>query len=1189
MLIVYKIHHHSQEPVLLDIDHPPQTPQSTADAFTPHRSPPYSSHSATSMRRPLLNAQTWESPAFLKRNQFISGYEAFVTEEEAEFPDNDRRKRPKFGRGSGQWRFADTTPSPEKEPDTDGLEVASPPRPQYEEQAICNTAGLELRGSQKIEDHARVTVEEQGIREPSEDLEGKSKLNGQLNEVGQQMHQEVSEDVDNRTPSNAPPSPPSTTAELSEAKALGATTATNEAAPSSPHSIYTGSRSSESNQASGVEAEGDSQLNNSDDAAFSGPASDFGLDGSVFSRNQQSSKEHFATNTTTEESVRGEDDDAVIRSPEQEARSPSVSDTEEVHRRHDEEPSTIVESAHEFQIPDDDDSVQNFEHDAVGQDIRDPLGVPPFPSDQLRGQQVLEGPSSHAVKTVANLELQGLPPESMAVTTVDRAPSVVEPLNGELELAEPQETNKGKAELTTQPSKALVSRNEIINLESDSDEDDAAQMISQQHTRSPSIASDVPVAISPTNHSDFLTPVGIATFEEPPSLLLSTSKPSFAEQPKDAVPQLILASRKPLDQMGLHTPPSQTPSPSITEDVIDDSLQSIMGVEISSIQEEPRSSTALGQLPDIGKQVYNLESAPDPSTDQSGLETGVRETSLSDEPAEIRSQKENSLIAEQSFSPQPTSVEFSPKPTPSTTTKAESQSSFVELAATVQDSARAPTSKSQLLTPDETQRTSFASQPSFNSLLSTSDNENLPTLRLTQVRSAEPALLKAHQISREPSPTISIPPLEKHEIPSETQRSDQKASVPQRPPTLIERLKAMKRLSSQTPQRTGDANAISPWFAPKRPSIVVPDSEAESEIEILSENDRKSIKQNVTAKLQTPEKQHYLAKSFIRSPPQPEGIHSIASSPGYLPPSQPPPPGFRTSLSYFVPLATLRSHFTLAVDVVAIVLSATSITRATSGPTDYNQTIYITDPSSSVIRSPVITAQIFRSHNKCFPLVEEGDALLLRDFKVQSFQRQLSLLSTQSSAWAEFRGDADVQVRGPPVEFGAEERGFARGLRRWWAGLDRGAKDGLRDGVPKDKKGWAIPLDRKLNGRVLPNERRLINNKDNSNAKIKKEGITGLGVDLPGSQGKTRISSKRERFLEVKVDLTSSQGKMRKAPPKERSLEFDGIMESTEQPKRILRPRGVRGKTERSESPLKALSRRSETVFTGGLGEPESE
>lgn len=199
------------------------------------------------------------------------------------------------------------------------------------------------------------------------------------------------------------------------------------------------------------------------------------------------------------------------------------------------------------------------------------------------------------------------------------------------------------------------------------------------------------------------------------------------------------------------------------------------------------------------------------------------------------------------------------------------------------------------------------------------------------------------------------------------------------------------------------------------------------------------------------------------------------------------------------------------------------------------------------------------------------------------------MLSTQSSAWAEFRKDADVQVRGPPVEFGAEERGFARGLWRWWAGLDHGVKDSLRGGVPKDKKGRAIPLNKMHNGRVLSNERRLIDNKDNFNLDIKKEGIAGLGVDLPGSQGKTGKPFKREKFPEVEVDSASSQGKMFKASPKERSLELDGVLESTEPPKRVLRPRGARGMTERSESPLKALSRRSGTVFTGGLGEPELE
>ena len=147
-----------------------------------------------------------------------------------------------------------------------------------------------------------------------------------------------------------------------------------------------------------------------------------------------------------------------------------------------------------------------------------------------------------------------------------------------------------------------------------------------------------------------------------------------------------------------------------------------------------------------------------------------------------------------------------------------------------------------------------------------------------------------------------------------------------------------------------------------------------------------------------------------------------------------------------------------------------------------------------------------------------------------------------------------MQMRGPPVEFGAEERGFARGLWDWWASLDDDARKQFEDAVPEYKKpkGAAKTTKSKAGG-------------NKSDAPIKKE-IEGLGVDLPGSQSKKRESMK------------------------ERSLGLDGVgerdmvHESIEAPKRVLRERGARGANGRSES---ARESRFGTVFTGGLGEPD--
>ena len=459
-----------------------------------------------------------------------------------------------------------------------------------------------------------------------------------------------------------------------------------------------------------------------------------------------------------------------------------------------------------------------------------------------------------------------------------------------------------------------------------------------------------------------------------------------------------------------------------------------------------------------------------------------------------------------------------------------------ELPSTVPDSFDNITSKSQLLTPSSTQRTNFVSQSSSVSFHSAPENDTLPTPRLTQGASA--GIVPPQPLG---PPEDSTPP--------------KAPAPPKKTSALIEKLKEMRRLSNQSPKpRSNNASILDPWFAPKRLSQVVPDSEDESEAESSPEREAREEKPKIVGRQlpQTPEKP--LAKSFIRSP-QPQYISSIQSSPQYLPPSQIPPPGFRTNLSYFVPLASLTSHFATAVDILAIALFSTPVTRASSGPRDFNQTLYITDPSSSTLHHSITTVQIFRPNDRCFPLVQKGDALLLRDFKVQTFRKRPSLLSTKSSAWAIFRKGAEVQIRGPPVEFGAEERGFARGLWDWWASIGDDARKRFENALPEYRKpnGTSKTTESKAGG-------------EESDVSIKKEELEGLGVDLPNSQTKRRESMK------------------------ERSLALDGVEEkdmvheSIEAPKRVLRARGAKGASGRSES---ARESRFGTVFAGGLGEPD--
>jgi hypothetical protein len=73
--------------------------------------------------------------------------------------------------------------------------------------------------------------------------------------------------------------------------------------------------------------------------------------------------------------------------------------------------------------------------------------------------------------------------------------------------------------------------------------------------------------------------------------------------------------------------------------------------------------------------------------------------------------------------------------------------------------------------------------------------------------------------------------------------------------------------------------------------------------------------------------------------------------------------------------------------------------------------------------------------------VQRGNVVLLRNFKVQSQKRKCMLLSTESSAWAVFfvqreKGgevsEINVEVVGPPIEYGPEENGHIIELEKWW-------------------------------------------------------------------------------------------------------------------------------------------------------------
>ncbi len=1078
MLIRYQIQRANQEDVSLDIDHPSPSPEPPVQGSTLSQSPPYNSHIPTTIHAPKLASQLWASPAFLKRSHFsISTYDPFA---EAEFPDNDRRKKTKFGRGSSEWKYSERTPSPEKEGETATFDMPSPSDMGEPDRMIDSTS---ISSAQRL------------LGETTND----------------QTAREVTAQGDTNGATIAQPSSPDTTSEPPEG-----TPEDSVPTESSPVVQYISSASSQpassSSEVSGSEQDeimqdvGDYQPDDNDAGVFSGHASDFGLDGSVFSRVEQTSKATANTGEYVEEVKdrrSAEVEPTTVRHMEplvpEEVRPSDPGHTAEDY------PSTIKESMHEFMIFNGHDSEQG--PNLPGEHAAQKTQLPPFDyPEPLESEQAWDefvtGDGAASEKGSHRLTADKASPEDRDQTILGKA---LDAKVTQLERAGDEEEE---------------SENDRESQEDDSEGEEVQDEVESEDEYSQDEESSQEEELQDGQIPEEDTQRDKAGLEEP-------------LEPKTSAVEIIDLESNDEDEQ-----PAQprSPEPVAPEPVMAESDQKDSGPSQTDSFAMPQR-----EIPPSGGQ-----EAPRNKSSSPAVTADTKEFTL--QPART---EQKSLFREPTSSSQPSKAAQSPP--------------LEELPSTVRDTYDDPSSKSQLVTPSDTQQSDFVSQLSFSSMQTLPGGDTLPTPRLTQGTSAGivPPALFSLPASQEPL-GLQPPAAE-----TETKAIEIKPSTPQRAPNLIDKLKAMRKLSSQSSRRSSDVSATSAWFAPKRSSQIVPDSEAESEVESLSGNDR-SVAQDVTSVGQTPKKQKPSANAFKSSPAQPTTAASIVSSPGYLPPSQPPPPGFRTNLSYFVPLATLLAHFTTTVDILAIAVSSTPVTRATSGPKDYNQTIYLTDPSSSTLQPPIRSAQIFRSYNKCFPIIERGDAVMLRDFRVQSFQRQMTLLSTQSSSWAVFRKGQGVQVRGPPIEFGAEERLFARGMWRWWDGLKEEERVALEEAAPKEEPKKAKTKDNKTNGTTKTAKK--AQNGDEPKPKIKKETLEGLGIELPGSQSKARKASLSERSLGL-----------------DGTTDSDKVVESTEPPRRVLRPRGPRGLPEKSESPTKAADRRSGSVFTGGLGEPESD
>jgi len=216
--------------------------------------------------------------------------------------------------------------------------------------------------------------------------------------------------------------------------------------------------------------------------------------------------------------------------------------------------------------------------------------------------------------------------------------------------------------------------------------------------------------------------------------------------------------------------------------------------------------------------------------------------------------------------------------------------------------------------------------------------------------------------------------------------------------------------------------------------------------------------------------------------------HEIPEAPKVLIPETRAPdrhaPGLRSKLSYFAPLATLIDHYNALVDTISIVHETTPIAKATSGSKDFFITIQLTDPSMA---GTTLQAQIFRRRKSVFPSIVPGNAILLRDFKVRTYDHSFILVSVESSSWAVFDdNNPEAEMNGPPVEYALEEKAFASDLRTWYNEVGTGmlADSELQAAIERDSMGRE-----QSPGSVVPSEAGSLESGSRENSILSSRGL----------------------------------------------------------------------------------------------------
>ena len=599
-----------------------------------------------------------------------------------------------------------------------------------------------------------------------------------------------------------------------------------------------------------------------------------------------------------------------------------------------------------------------------------------------------------------------------------------------------------------------------------------------------------------------------------------------------------------------------------------DSLHSIDLLAHPSFQEAHDESVIedIEQDAQHGQNLIPVEEISTPSDNLLGLEDDYLAPPKREETSPERSEDRGFVEAQKTYINYPAAEDLSadqqpsisqlPSTVPESVEKLPENVSFEILESQHESALTAPSTEAPNSERDaeNSQAPPLTQETSAGLLAPDSPTKSATKDELSQIPGADPIAdqdmpKESNQSSGEKLPVAVESSEERHpEAESDAQKvaeSGHVSSPPQpRESSLVRRLKEQRRKSSlRSASHLSRPSTASPWFAPRKSSPSGDDEKLQvnTETTVLSS----PISERYATLPGSPSRESQVSKSMLHSPTPAAPQQPLPSSPPYQPSSQ-PATGFRTNLSYFVPLASLHCHYGTEVDILAVVTATTPIVKAESGPKDFVQTISLIDPSSyptTERKSRATTsAQLLRPRKTSLPRTVAGDAILLRNFKVQSFQNRLGLLSTESSSWAVFREDADVQIRGPPVEFGPEERAFARAHWKWWDSInleDRASLSGQKeeDEAVKFAKG--------------PSQ------------KSRKKGV---GFDIPPSASVRKRAKNRDAKSAPDMEAQTNEGHL-----DERSLGLDGSNEQKEDVKTPSKPSGsgraLRSRTKQDSAP----------------------